>query len=974
MQWVSAFTGRAGELGLLGEGVRSGSTTLVVGDAGIGKTRIAGVCATEFGADGWLVVSASCLPLAEQLPLLPVVDGLRQLHLVEGGSLLRDSLQDCPPYVRDDIARLVPELTLLSTRTAAGEGPRQRLFAAVLQCWEAVNLRQRLLIIIEDLHWSDGTTRDFLTYVSAQPGSGSVPVVLTSRPGDISDDGTADAWPRVLVSAGRWQQIHLPPLTPHEVEEMAASVARDPLSADQLAALVGRGEGNPFFVEQLLASGEVTMLSDELAELLRSRAAATTPAAHDVLRVLAVAGRPLSDDELTTVTGHEADRLRGALRELVGAALARLTGDGLCTLRHALLGEAIEAGLFVGERAELHAAVAGLLLDRADSSLAAEAAHHLRRAGHDREELPLRIAAAEYCEQVKGYAEAARHWARAVDLAEDYDDERVAEFALRTLGAAGAAGSAERFLDQADRGKRAAARYGQRQLYAEILFQAATLHSTDGTLERGLTELQSAVDAFEGLPPSTVQVSSLIGLYWLHRGGGSPAEGMPYLKRAVEMEETLGKNFVAALATLAHARLLDGEVESGLAALAAARHRVGPDVDQESVTRLALAEADTNLKLNRLEEATTDGLAEWRRLQANGLADTYVAAMLLSTVGEALRGRGQIDQLHRILEPLTTDQTVGPASWKMHEQRCWVDLHAGRLDEVTDRVGQILSRSCQRSFYDRSDMAQLRLELALWRHDPRTAVDVVLPVVESMAGATDDGWAARLLTSAMWACADLVEDARARRDDTQVRAGRRVAEQLQAAHTDLPTDPFAQHRFFLTSTVEGQEWAAELNRCRGDNKPELWLAVAREWDTLNRPHRTGYAYWRAAQALLRDGQRGPAASALQTARQRSDQHVPLTDAITHLARLARVTFEPPPSPAETPDQTPPKPPALGLTNRELDVLRLLTEGLTNAEIGARLYMSPKTASVHVTAILRKLHATNRVQAAATAERLGITST
>ena len=65
---------------------------------------------------------------------------------------------------------------------------------------------------------------------------------------------------------------------------------------------------------------------------------------------------------------------------------------------------------------------------------------------------------------------------------------------------------------------------------------------------------------------------------------------------------------------------------------------------------------------------------------------------------------------------------------------------------------------------------------------------------------------------------------------------------------------------------------------------------------------------------------------------------------------------------------------LGLTSRELDVLRLLTEGLTNAEIGSRLYMSPKTASVHVTAILRKLHATNRVQAAAIAERLGLTST
>ncbi|HEY5783180.1 MAG TPA: AAA family ATPase, partial [Microlunatus sp.] len=110
VRWISAFTGRAGELGLLGEGVRSGSTTLVVGDAGIGKTRLAAECAAEFDAIGWLAVSASCLPLTEQLPLLPVVDGLRQLHLVEGGALLRDCLKACPQYVRDDVARLVPEL------------------------------------------------------------------------------------------------------------------------------------------------------------------------------------------------------------------------------------------------------------------------------------------------------------------------------------------------------------------------------------------------------------------------------------------------------------------------------------------------------------------------------------------------------------------------------------------------------------------------------------------------------------------------------------------------------------------------------------------------------------------------------------------------------------------------------------------------------------------------------------------------
>ena len=95
-----------------------------------------------------------------------------------------------------DLARVLPELTPVTAGAALGEGSRQRLFAAVLQCWEAVRLRRPLVIIIEDLHWSDGTTRDFLTYLSAQYGTGSAPLVLTSRPGDISDDGAAAVWSR----------------------------------------------------------------------------------------------------------------------------------------------------------------------------------------------------------------------------------------------------------------------------------------------------------------------------------------------------------------------------------------------------------------------------------------------------------------------------------------------------------------------------------------------------------------------------------------------------------------------------------------------------------------------------------------------------------------------------------------------------------------------------------------------------------
>ena len=970
--WISTFTGRADELSRLSQGVRNGSTTLVVGDPGMGKTRLAAECAGEFEADGWLVVSAPCQPLAEQLPLLPVVDGLRQLQSLEQGALLQDCLRECPPYVSEDLARLVPELTSGSSGAAPGEAARQRLFAAVLQCWTAVSRRQRLLITMEDLHWSDGATRDFLTYLSAQRAAGSVPVVLTTRPVDNLDEGVAAAWLGTMVSTGRWQRIHLTPLAPDEVEVMAASVAPYPLSADQVAALVRRSEGNPFFVEQLLAGSAVTTLSEDLAELLRSRAAATTSEAHDVLRVLAVAGRPLSDDELSAVTRHGADRVRGALRELLGAALARQTVDGRCTPRHALLGEAVEADLFAGERAELHGAVAGLLIDRADSSLAAEAAYHLRRAGRERDELPVRIMAAEYCEQVRGHAEAALHWSRAVDLAEELDDGHVAALALRGLGAAGRGGFADRFLDYVERGKRAAVRHGQRQLHATLMAIAAGIHSPDISLERGLTELHAAVDEFRELPPSAEQVEALIVLYWLHRAAGKPTEALPHLRLAVEIADALGKNSVMALATLAQALLSDGEVGSGLAALAEARHRVEPDADLGTVVRLALAETDTSLKLNRLEEGATDGLAAWNRLRENGIANTYMATGVLSNACEALRGRGKIDQLRRIVEPLTTDQEVEPTTWMMHEQRCWADLCAGLLGPATDRLSHVLIRSRQLSFEEKAELAELRLEVALWGNDPQAAVDVARQAVEGMAGVEPDGWAARLLTTAMWACADLVEDARARRDDANLRAGLRISEQLQAAHADLLRDPFAEHPYFVTATAEGREWTAELNRCQGDSQPEAWLAVARQWEAFRRPHRASYAWWRAAQALLQLGQRGPAAGALQTAHQRSDQHVPLTDAVTHLARMARVSLRAPSTAPTTPDHGPgASPPRHGLTSRELDVLRLLSAGLTNAEIGARLYMSPKTASVHVTAILRKLQATNRVHAAAIAERLGL---
>ena len=140
---------------------------------------------------------------------------------------------------------------------------------------------------------------------------------------------------------------------------------------------------------------------------------------------------------------------------------------------------------------------------------------------------------------------------------------------------------------------------------------------------------------------------------------------------------------------------------------------------------------------------------------------------------------------------------------------------------------------------------------------------------------------------------------------------------------------------------------------------------------LGWPHRAGYAWWRHAEAQLNAGQPAAAATpALQAAAAAAGGHAPLLAEIHALAQRARIPLPPAGAPAEAPPQAE-MPARYGLTLRELAVLQLLAAGRTNGQIGAELYISRKTASVHVSSILRKLGVSNRVQAAALAERAGL---
>ncbi len=207
--------------------------------------------------------------------------------------------------------------------------------------------------------------------------------------------------------------------------------------------------------------------------------------------------------------------------------------------------------------------------------------------------------------------------------------------------------------------------------------------------------------------------------------------------------------------------------------------------------------------------------------------------------------------------------------------------------------------------------------------------------------------------------------ARAHRDPAAEDSVRTHADDLVTAHKATTPDPFAAHPFYVAGPAWGASWMAELSRVTGTNDPQAWAVAGAAWTDLRRPHRAAYALWRQAEALLLGGHGTEAGTCLRAAAAAALQHEPLRAGIHSLARLARIDLSAgrPPRPRE---------PALyGLTDRELTVLRLVAEGLSNAQIGQRLFISDKTASVHITNILRKLGATNRTHAATLAQRAGL---
>ncbi|GAA2866478.1 helix-turn-helix transcriptional regulator [Streptosporangium fragile] len=919
----SALIGRSAELDRLTAVLDSAAdglpgVVLVGGDAGIGKTRLVTELAERARGRGFDVLVGQCAELGDALPYLPLADALRGAR-----GRLRAELD-----ARPVLGRLLPGGTDPGQETTSGL-TQQQLFGSVLGFLSA----QPVLLVLEDLHWADQSTRDLLVFLSRMLQAERVCLIGTYRTDDLH---RRHPLRRVLAELNRLPSVTGVELAPLDRAEMADYLAAlGGTDARVIGEVVDRAEGNPFYARELLdAASDGCSMPDGLASLLLSRVETLSDSAQRVLRGAAVAGRRADHDLLQQASGLDDMTFEDAMREIVSRGLLRLDGEYGYAFRHALLQEVVYNDLLPGERTRTHTEFARLLTLR--EGAAAELAHHYL-AGHDLAgALAASVEAGRRAERLGAPAEAHRHFDRALELWDRVPDaERLAgidhvALALRSAAAAADSGDNHRAVSQLRR-LPPTAEVNERLAYFLI--------DTDD-LRGAIAAAHAAVEAAPGGPV-------------LARALATYARALYRSDRHDEVEALARRALETARAAGA------ADAETGALVILASLAALADDIPRaKDLLARATAESSGNLAMDlraifhhaRVQYENGD-LAEAAATADRGLRLADDTGLTWSTFGTDLRFlrflthyvAGEWDQAEKVAAGFGI--RVGtPAEATLSSFALFVEVARG-LPVVAERLSWL------EPFWSRDVMARymgrgLAAEHALWHDDPETALDHVEAALAALP--PDDPAVIRLSATALWALADLGDPGRAAEADAFLTRARVPAAVGPGSVRQGPLGP------------EGLAWLAraeaEWHRAHGRHDVESWRAVVEAFD-FGFVYEIARSRWRLAEALLVSGDRAAArqewelavgAAAALGAR-------PLGAALTGLGRRARFTSARPTL----------------LTTREQEVLALVAEGLPNREIGERLFIAQKTVSVHVSNILTKLGVSSRTQAAAVAHREGL---
>jgi tetratricopeptide (TPR) repeat protein len=536
-----AFAGRAAELAALRNAYDAatrgrGQVVLIEGVAGAGKSRLVEQLATYVRLRGGAVRWGRCSGEDAAPPYWPWVQALRTHAEATDSAMLVDDLG----LAAGRIGQIMPELArrcgVSVERAGAGDDARTKLFEAVAAWVKRSASRQALMIVVDDLHWSDPSSLLLLEHLARSLRRAPVLIIGAYRTEETGGQESLGSRLANGIGPSRALRFRIQGLTASEVTAYLESATGEEPSPEVVAKIHERTEGNPLFLTEALRLMGPTGVLDgnqtplpippSVHDVLLSRLAGLSPGCRDVIAAAAVVGRTFESSIVGRVCGETRANVADALGEAEVAHIALPLGqdgrDGAFKFSHVLVRDVLYDELGVDERARMHAAVADAL-EESESPDAPETlsaiAHHLRLAATDGDEskaVDFSIRAGEAARRMYAYEEALVHWDAAIRLIESSGAvERQAELLERASDIVWLAGVGyERGIAYLERALDLRERVGDPQ-------RTAITHSRLGRAlgtYAGLTDIQRSIRHYEAAlrlladEPSVVRATVCLGL------------------------------------------------------------------------------------------------------------------------------------------------------------------------------------------------------------------------------------------------------------------------------------------------------------------------------------------------------------------------------------------------------------------------------------------------------------------------------
>jgi len=948
MQWPqhsSELIGREPEMGALADsyqlaGESKPQAVIISGEAGLGKTRLVQEFQHGLPHEARVLVG-QCVDLGPlATPYAPIVAILRALAADIGVA----ALMELAGPGGDALALLLPEAGV-----AGRPGPSpNRVLEAVSTVFEKASVSRPLVVVVEDLHWADDSTLAILRFILRAFNGGRFLLAMTYRSDDLHRGHPLKAF-LAEAERGRYvKAVALARLDRGQVRQLMEAATEDAVDFEFVENVFARSDGIPFFVEELLGLGDCAAPGDlpsSLKDLLLARYERLEEPVQYFLRVLAAGGVSVRHSQAELAFDHPQEEFEASARAAQRARLIDV--DGECySFRHALVREAIHADLLPGERTRFHTRYAQAL--EAAGAIhrdAAEIAFHWDAANDVEKTFASSLAAMAQARANFAYSTAAKMGERALELWDRVIDPSVVagipqyRLMARTAAAHSLAGDGERSL--------------------AVIRLAAADPSATGTDRARLLAAQARYLGFNAKPGSDALLLEAIELTPPGSDDILRASLLNSLAARYMLEARLQQAVETSTAALSLSSSSGNAAEQSIAANLRGVSRInagdiaGGRRDLEAAEKLAQGDTQALLRfrvnysdiLNLLGLYTESiQVAEAGIVKARERGEERTSgAILSSNAVDPLFARGDWASAQALLDRNLSLSPPSSFHAYLLRSRIWSTLWGGDVPgaEALFRQWQPLLRALAGvEMQSRLHLATLGAELAwaggrldaAWQEACFLLDPEFLPL---------PGYDLPLLAVAARVLA-------ARR-----RAGARIDDDAGRLRAVLDRDSF-----WPTHPAWQALFDAELGGPGLDGGELAAWHRAGTFSAVLPAHLGPYIAWRTGQAEFASGRRSEAAATLSAAVEGAEGLGALLS-----ARLARNFAAQAGLSLDGPKQ---RHGGDGLTERERQVLALVAGGLSNRQIGEQLFISAKTASVHVSAIMRKLGVSSRIEAAARA--------